>query len=145
MRSVMRVLFLCTGNSCRSQMAEGILRSMAHSGAIDGDVAACSAGTDPQGLNPLAVEAMAELDIDISGHQSQHVDCYDGSPFDQIITVCDRARQTCPVFAGGEQHHWSFDDPAAATGSRAERLPEFRRVRDEIAARLHEHFVGTGR
>ena len=137
----MRVLFLCTGNSCRSQMAQGLLQSLARSGAIDGDVIARSAGTDPQGLNPLAVEVMAELDIDISDHESEHLDRYVDCPFDQIITVCDRARETCPVLPAGEQHHWSFDDPAAATGTKAERLPAFRRVRDEIAARLRAHFT----
>ena len=100
-----RVLFLGTGNSCRSQMAEGLLRS------LGGAYQAFSAGTEPHGLNPMAVEAMREIGIDISGQQSESVEAYRGNAFDHVITECDHARQTCPVLPGGRQHHWSFDDP----------------------------------
>ena len=131
-----RVLFLCTGNSCRSQMAEGLLRS------LGGAYQAFSAGIEPHGLNPMAVEAMREIGIDISRQQSESVEVYRGNAFDHVITVCNHARETCPVLPGGEQHRWSFDDPAAATGSRDERMAVFRRVRDEIAARLRQ-FAGS--
>ncbi len=132
------VLFLCTGNSCRSQMAEGLLRGLA------GDrFDAASAGTKPVGLNPLAVRAMAELDLDISSHASKHVDSLAEKEFTYVITVCDNARETCPTFpAQVKSLHWSFDDPADAAGDDEERMPVFRRVRDEIAARIRE-FVGT--
>ena len=131
-----RVLFLCTGNSCRSQMAEGLLRSLGGRACE-----AFSAGTDPHGLNPMAVEAMREIGIDISGQRSESVEEYSGQTFDHVITVCENARESCPVLPGGEQHHWSFDDPAAAAGPRDERMAVFRRVRDEIAARLRQ-FAG---
>ena len=132
-----RVLFLCTGNSCRSQMAEGLLRADA------GDrFEVYSAGTEPHGLNPLAVQVMSELDCDISGHSSDRVDVFAEEEFDFVITVCDHARETCPVFPGGRQLHWSFDDPAAAAGTQDERLPVFRRVRDEIRTQLRD-FVAT--
>ncbi len=132
------VLFLCTGNSCRSQMAEGLLRGLA------GDrFDAASAGTKPVGLNPLAVRAMAELDLDISSHDSKHVDSLAEKEFTYVITVCDNAREACPTFpAQVKSLHWSFDDPADAEGDDEERLPVFRRVRDEIAARMRE-FIGT--
>ncbi len=133
------VLFLCTGNSCRSQMAEGLLREMA------GDrFEAASAGTKPVGLNPLAVQAMAELDLDISGRPSRHVDSLTGKAFTHVITVCDNARDTCPTFpAEVRSHHWSFDDPAEAEGDDAERMPVFRRVRDEIADRIREFIAAN--
>ena len=129
-----KVLFLCTGNSCRSQMAEGYLRSMA------GDrFEALSAGTTPQGVNPRAVAAMAEAGIDISGHRSESVDAYLGAGVGTVITVCDRAAANCPVFPErAEKIHWSFDDPAAAQGSGEERMAVFRRVRDEIAASVRD-------
>ena len=128
-----RVLFLCTGNSCRSQMAEGLLRADA------GDrFEVFSAGTEPHGLNPLAVQVMSELDCDISGHTSDRVDAFAEEEFDFVITVCDHARETCPVFPGGRQLHWSFDDPAAAAGTQDERLSVFRRVRDEIRTQLRD-------
>ncbi len=133
-----RVLFLCTGNSCRSQMAEGLLRSLGGRA-----YEAFSAGTEPHGLNPMAVEAMGEIGIDISSQQPESVEAYRGNAFDHVITVCDYARETCPVLPGGRQHHWSFDDPAAATGSRDERMAVFRRVRDEIAARLRQFAGGS--
>ena len=125
-----KVLFLCTGNSCRSQMAEGLLRHLA------GDrFEVASAGTDPQGLNPGAVTAMREIGIDIAHHQSRHVDQFAGQQFDYVITVCDRAKKSCPIFpAAVLVLHWSFDDPASAQGSAEERAVVFRRVRDEIAA-----------
>ncbi len=127
-----RVLFLCTGNSARSQMAEGLLRSFG-----GGDFEVYSAGTEPKELNPLAVEAMRETGIDIGGHQSKSLERFLGQPFDYIITVCDRARDRCPTFPGdNERIHWGFDDPVAATGTRAEQLAVFRRVRNEISERL---------
>ena len=127
-----RFLFLCTGNSCRSQMAEGWLRHMA------GDrVDVCSAGTKPAGLNPMAVAVMRESGIDISGHRSKHIDEFAGQDFLFVITVCDSAREGCPTFPGAlYQLHWSFDDPAAAAGMDEEKLAVFRRVRDEIAAQI---------
>jgi len=132
MRYPIRVLFLCTGNSARSQMAEGLLRSFG-----GGDFEVHSAGTDPKGLNPLAVEVMREIGIDISGHQSKSLERFLGQPFDYIITVCDRARDRCPTFPGdNERIHWGFEDPAAMNGTRAERMAVFRRVRNEISERL---------
>ncbi|TAL09327.1 MAG: arsenate reductase ArsC [Nitrospirae bacterium] len=126
------VLFLCTGNSCRSQMAEGFLRHFA------GDrFDAASAGTHPSVLNPDAVEAMREAGIDISRHRSKNVDEFVGRRFDAVITVCDRAKESCPIFPeAAALDHWPFDDPAAATGSRGERQAVFHRVRDEIAERI---------
>lgn len=127
-----KVLFLCTGNSCRSQMAEGWLRHLA------GDrYEAASAGTQPAGLNPDAVEVMRELGIDIAAHQSKHLNQFLDVRFDHVITVCDRAREACPIFPGASSMlHWSFDDPAAARGSDEERRAVFKRVRDEIAERI---------
>ena len=127
-----RALILCTGNSARSQMAEGLLRHMA------GDrFDVFSAGTKPVALHPKAVNAMAEIGIDISGHRSKPVDEFRGQRFDCILTVCDSAREACPVFPGGGRHiHHGFEDPAAAP---AEQQPEaFRRVRDQIRMRLEE-------
>jgi arsenate reductase (thioredoxin) len=132
MRYPIRVLFLCTGNSARSQMAEGLLRAIG-----GGDFEINSAGTDPKGLNPLTIEAMRESGIDISGHQSKSLERFLGHHFDYIITVCDRARDSCPTFPGDNQRiHWGFEDPAAVTGTRAEQLAVFRRVRNEISERL---------
>ena len=132
-----RVLFLCTHNSARSQMAEGLLRAMA------GDrFEAFSAGTEATEVRPLAVTAMRELGIDISSQWSKVLDVYRGEPFDVAITTCDEAREACPFFPGARsQLHWSFDDPSAATGSEAERLAVFRRVRDEIAERIRHELV----
>lgn len=133
-----RVLILCTGNSARSQMAEGILR---HLGGDRFDV--WSAGTEPTGLNPLAVRAMQELGLDIGAHRSKSVDEFRGQEFDYVITVCDNAKENCPVFPGlSERIHWSFEDPAAAVGETDARLSVFRRVRDEIRERLND-FVKT--
>lgn len=131
-----KVLFLCTGNSCRSQMAEGLLRHLA------GDrFEVASAGTHPAGLNPDAVEVMKEIDINISRHRSKSVKEFLGQQFDYVITVCDRAKETCPIFpSAAALLHWSFDDPAAVEGPREERRAVFHRVRDEIADRI-ESFV----
>ena len=125
-----RVLFLCTGNSCRSQMAEGWLRHIA------GDrVEVFSAGTKPVGLNPAAVAVMREAGIDISHQKSKHVEEFSHQDFVFVITVCTSALESCPVFPGAlYQLHWSFDDPAAAKGLDEEKLAVFRRVRDEIGA-----------
>jgi len=123
-----RVLILCTGNSARSQMAEGLLR---HDAGDRFDVE--SAGTKPGHVRPEAIAAMRELGIDISTHRSKHVDEFASQGFDYVLTVCDHANETCPVFPGhGTRLHHAFTDPAAATGTDAERLQLFRQVRDEI-------------
>jgi len=133
-----RVLILCTGNSARSQMAEGLLRKMA------GDrFEVESAGVDPVRVRPEAIEAMREIGVDISAHRSKSVDEFARQEFDYVITVCDNAREHCPVFPGKtERIHWSFDDPAKASGDEAARLVVFRRVRDEIENRLREFVSG---
>lgn len=130
-----RVLILCTGNSARSQMAEGLLR---HDAGSQFDVE--SAGTNASSVRPEAIAVMRELGIDISGHRSKHVDEFEGQLFDYVITVCDHARETCPVFFGAARRlHCSFEDPpAAGTGSEEERMAIFRRVRDELRAYLHD-------
>lgn len=135
-----RVLFLCTHNSARSQMAEGLLR------AWGGDrFEAHSAGTEASVVRPLAIMVMAELGIDISAHTSKRLDVYAGQSFDDAITVCDDAKEACPYFPGAaRQLHWSFDDPSAATGTEEERLAFFRRVRDEIAARIRTELLPPG-
>ena len=127
-----RVLFLCTHNSARSQMAEGLLRKMA------GDrFEVSSAGTERTRVQPLAIEAMREIGIDISGHSSKTLDAFEGQTFDYVITVCDRANESCPIFPGTtERIHWSFEDPTAATGTDEKRLRVFRTVRDAIQQRL---------
>jgi arsenate reductase (thioredoxin) len=123
------VLILCTGNSCRSHLAEGLLRAAA------GDLLeVASAGSKPAGyVHPLSVEVMQELGIDISSHHSKHMDEFLSRTVETVITVCGNADQACPMFPGQlNRHHWGFDDPAHATGSREEQLVVFRRVRDEI-------------
>ena len=126
------VLILCTGNSARSQMAEGLLR---HDAANRFEVA--SAGVEPTRVRPEAVEVMSEIGIDISGHRSKSVDEFAGQEFDYVITVCDNANEHCPIFPGDTKRiHWSFDDPAAVEGDNDVRLRVFRRVRDEIRHRL---------
>ena len=127
-----KVLFLCTGNSCGSQMAEGWLRHYA------GDrVEVFSAGTKPAGVNPMAVAVMREAGVDISSHRSKPVAELAKVDFLFVITVCDAVRQECPAFPGAlYQLQWSFDDPAEATGSDEEKLAVFRRVRDEIAEQV---------
>jgi arsenate reductase len=132
----MRVLFLCTHNSSRSQMAEGLLR--AHGG---GRYAAFSAGTHPGAVHPLAIRAMAEVGVDISeaaGHHAKSFEAFAGQPpMDLVVTVCDEAAEECPCFPNARrQEHWSFPDPSAVTGTEAERLAAFRHVRDAIAARI---------
>lgn len=129
-----KVLFLCTGNSCRSQMAEGFLRT------YGGErYEAFSAGTRPSSLNPLAIEVMREIGIDISGQRSKNAAEYIGTHFPIIVTVCDNAKEHCPVFPGPSmRQHWPFTDPADATGSHEERLAVFRKVRDQIDARIRE-------
>ncbi len=126
------VLILCTGNSARSQMAEGLLRYFA------GDrLEVFSAGTHPSAVRPEAIAVMRELGIDISQHRSKPVDEFSGCQFDCVITVCDRARDACPVFPGPARRiHWSFEDPAEAQGTDRRRLAAFRKVRDEIAREL---------
>jgi arsenate reductase len=127
-----RVLILCTGNSARSQMAEGLLR---HEGGDKFEVE--SAGVEPSFVRPQAIEAMREIGIDISGQRSKSVDEFSGQEFDYVITVCDNANERCPIFPGKTTRiHWSFDDPAAAAGDEETRLSVFRRVRDEIRGRL---------
>jgi arsenate reductase (thioredoxin) len=124
-----QVLILCTGNSARSQMAEGLLRSFA--GAR---VEVFSAGTKPSLVRQEAIAVMSELGIDLGGHRAKHVREFEGQTFDFVITVCDDANEACPVFAGGTRRiHWSFPDPAAVEGSAPERLAAFRRVRDALA------------
>jgi len=124
-----RILFLCTGNSARSQMAEGIMRKLAGNSY---DV--YSAGTMPIGLHRGSIEAMKEIGIDVSGHTSKSLDQFLGQPFDYVVTVCDRAKQQCPVFPGAVPIHWGFDDPAEASVD--QQTIVFRRVRDEISQRI---------
>jgi arsenate reductase len=135
------VLFLCTGNSCRSQMAEGWLRHLAGS-----RFEALSAGTNPVGLHPRAVTAMAEVGVDISRQQSKHVSDVLVPHPEYVVTVCDRAKETCPAIHGGATTlHWSFDDPAEAKGSDDDRAKVFRRVRDEIAEKIRDWLKTGGR
>lgn len=133
-----RVLFLCTHNSARSQMAEGLLRRLA------GDrFEVHSAGTEATRVRPLAVAAMAEIGVDVSGQESKTLERYLGESFEYVITVCDDANETCPVFHGAKNRlHWSFEDPSRATGSEEERLAVFRKVRDQIRSRIEEELVG---
>jgi len=128
------VLFLCTGNSCRSQMAEGWLRHLAGN-----RFEALSAGTSPVGMNPRAVTVMAEAGIDISRQWSKHVNDVLLSHPEYVVTVCNRAKETCPaIHSGAATLHWSFDDPAEAQGSDDDRAKVFRRVRDEIAEKIRD-------
>lgn len=127
-----RVLFLCTHNSARSQIAEGLLRKMAGD-----EFEVFSAGTEQTSVRPLAIDAMREIGIDITGHRSKTLDEFAGENFDYVITVCDRANESCPVFPGTtERIHWSFDDPTAVTGTEEQKLRAFRTVRDAIQQRL---------
>lgn len=122
------ILILCTGNSCRSQIAEGYLRFFA-----EGKANIYSAGIETHGVNPRAIKVMAEDHIDISAHTSNHVDEYLDIPFDFVITVCDNAKEACPYFPGNvKRFHYNFPDPAKATGSEEEIMKEFRKVRDMI-------------
>jgi len=127
-----RVLFLCTHNSARSQMAEALLRQLS-----DGRVVVASAGSEARGVHALAVAALAELGIEIRDAESKTFERYLGQPWDAVITVCDAANESCPVFPGAARRlHWSFPDPSAVAGSETERLAAFRAVRDAIAAQL---------
>ena len=139
MRDKKRVLILCTGNSARSQMAEGLLRQDAGE-----RFEVESAGTKASFVRPEASAAMRELGIDISGHRSKNVDEFEGQQFDYVITVCDNARETCPVFFGKAQKlHRDFEDPAAFSGSEEERLAVFRRVRDQLRTYLRDFSNGV--
>jgi arsenate reductase len=133
------VLILCTGNSCRSHMAEGILRAAA------GDlIEVHSAGSNPAGyVHPKAIEVLAEIGIDLTGHTSKHMDAFLNRDIATVITVCGRADQVCPTYPGQvERHHWPFDDPAHATGTDAEITAAFRRVRDEIRRVFEAYAAG---
>jgi arsenate reductase (thioredoxin) len=135
-----RVLFLCTHNSARSQMAEGMLRNLA------GDrFEVMSAGTETTHVRPLAIRVMDEIGIDISGQESKTLDRYLTEPFDCVITVCDDANGVCPFFPGAQSRlHWSFEDPSRAEGSEEERLAVFRSVRDRIGERVQAELVNGG-
>jgi len=131
-----RVLFLCTGNSCRSQMADGLLN---HDFA--GKILAFSAGTEPHGLNSKAVQVMAEVGIDIAANSSDHLSQFEGQNFDYVITLCGDANEKCPLFFGGvKRQHMGFDDPPKASGTEEEIMAVYRRVRDEIRQQLGEFF-----
>ena len=128
-----RVLFLCTGNSCRSQMAEGLLRRIVPPAV--GEVA--SAGTNPKPVHPDAIRIMREILVDISGQQSKSLDQFLGREFDYVITLCDEAQEACPTFPGAvERFHWGLPDPAAVRGAEEERLAAFRTVRNDLATRI---------
>jgi arsenate reductase len=133
------ILILCTGNSCRSQMAEGILRR-----ALGGGFRVESAGSNPSGIvQPLAIRVMAEIGIDISGHRSKHLDEYLTDQVETVITVCGNADQACPVFPGQlNRHHWGFDDPVHAQGTDEERMEAFRRARDRIRLVFEAYAAG---
>jgi arsenate reductase (thioredoxin) len=132
MTNLKRVLFLCTGNSARSQMAEGLLRYLAGE-----RFEVISAGVSPANIRPEAIQVMREIGIDISQQRSKSVDDFVGQPFDYVITVCDNANDRCPVFPGNATRiHWSFEDPAAIQGDETRKLEVFRRVRDEIRERM---------
>ena len=133
------VLILCTGNSCRSHLAEGILRA-----AVGDSLNVQSAGSKPAGyVHPLAIQVMQEIGIDISAHHSKHMNDFLQQPVETVITVCGNADQACPSFSGQvNRHHWGFDDPAHATGTDAEKLAVFRRVRDEIKMVFEAYAAG---
>jgi len=134
-----RILFLCTHNSCRSQMAEGLVDYY-----LGDRFQAFSAGTEATRVNPLAIAVMAELGIDLSVHRSKTLDEYTGEQFDYIITLCGDANEKCPLFFGGVQRlHYGFEDPSRLSGSEEDVLPEFRRVRDEIKNWIIDYFGGT--
>ena len=128
-----RILFLCTGNSCRSQMAEGLLRRTVPPAVVE----VASAGTEPKPMHPDAVRTMREILVEISAQHSKSLDPFLGQEFDYVITLCDEAQATCPTFPGAAQRlHWSLPDPAAARGTEEERLAVFRGVRDDLATRI---------
>ena len=133
-----RVLFLCTHNSCRSQMAEGIVNHY-----LGDRFEAFSAGTEATRVNHLAIRILAEAGIDISGHRSKVLDEFEGQPFDYVVTLCGDANEKCPLFFGGvERIHRGFEDPSRQKGTEEEVLPEYRRVRDEIKAWAMNYFGG---
>ncbi len=135
-----RVLFVCTHNSARSQMAEGFLRAL---GQDHFDVE--SAGTEARGIHPMAIQAMAEAGIDIAVQESKTIDRFIDQEFDLVVTVCDDADEACPVFPNaGQRRHWSFPDPSAAHGSDDETFAEFERVRDDIRTRIVSELLGAG-
>ena len=138
MSDKIKILVLCTGNSCRSQMAEGFFR---HYGGEKVEVK--SAGLEPKGVNPIAIKVMKEVGIDISGHTSNHLNEYLKEDFEYVITVCDDAAKNCPVFPSHPERsrratrlHWPFPDPALATGTESEILKVFRKVRDDIGEKV---------
>jgi arsenate reductase len=133
------ILILCTGNSCRSHLAEGILRN-----ALGPDFTVASAGSKPAGfVHPLAIKALAEINIDISSHHSKHLNEFLNDNVETVITVCGNADQACPIFPGQlNRHHWGFDDPAHASGSEAEQVLVFQRVRDEIRRVFEAYAAG---
>ena len=133
------ILVLCTGNSCRSHLAEGILRA-----ASQGRFRVASAGSKPAGyVHPLAIVVMREIGIDLAAHHSKHLNEFLNQPVETVITVCGNADQVCPIFPGQvNRHHWGFDDPAHATGTEAEKLAVFRRVRDEIRRVFEAYAAG---
>jgi len=136
MSEPLQVLFLCTGNSCRSQMADGIVNH-----DFSGKITAVSAGTDPHGLNPRAVQVMHEIGIDISQNSSDHLNRYTGQTFDYVISLCSDADEQCPAFFGGVKRlHMPFDDPPRSTGSDQQVLTVYRRVRDEIREQMNDFF-----
>ena len=131
-----KVLFICTHNSARSHMAEGLMNSF-----LGDNYEAFSAGTEPSKINPLAIRAMAEIGVDISGHHSKSVDQFTKHEFDHVVTVCDHANEVCPFFPGGKNRmHKGFEDPAAFEGNEEEKIEVFRRVRDEIKAWIEDSF-----
>ena len=137
MSDPIRVVFLCTHNSARSQMAEGWLRNL---GAERFEVH--SAGTEATRVRPLAIRAMAEVGVDIAGYASKTLERYLPEAWDEVITVCDDANEACPFFPGGKRRrHWSFPDPSRATGSEEEQLATYRRVRDAIRARIVDELI----
>jgi arsenate reductase (thioredoxin) len=134
-----RVLFLCTHNSCRSQMAEGLVNHF-----LGDRFEAYSAGTEATLVNPLAIRVLAELGVDISGHYSKTLDAFAGEQFDFVITLCGSANEQCPLFFGGVRRvHIGFDDPSRLVGPPDELLPEFRRVRDEIRVTITDYLTGA--
>ena len=134
-----KILFICTHNSARSQMAEGLLRSLASE-----QFEPFSAGTEATRVRPLAIKAMSEVGIDISGQQSKTLDQYLHEPFDKVITVCDAAAEACPVFRGAKQQlHWSFPDPSQAQGTEEEQLVVYRQVRDAIRERIEHELLSV--
>jgi len=134
-----RVLFLCTHNSCRSQMAEGLVNHY-----LGDRFQAYSAGTEATRVNPLASQVLSELGIDISGHHSKTLDKFSSQHFDYVITLCDSANEQCPLFFGGVQRiHIGFDDPSRLSGTPEQVLPEFRRVRDKILQKITDYLTGA--